>query len=425
MNIKTAKHNYLRHARIVGILLVLAAALPCAPLWASDTQRARTFMLRFRFDRSDLDPTYMNNAQQMDSLKLMLKEAECIDSIVITAASSPEGKVQYNRDLAVRRAESARAFLFQHLAPTFFPRPVPIRIEAQGENWKGLGQSLDARYHESNRDEVIRITISDMPEEEKKSALRKLDGGQTYSHIVRNYMKELRYSTGLVAHTRQPQPLNLMPADAPQPIWPALPPLAPLAVTHFYGDRPKQLRTIAAVKTNLLYDVVTAVNWAVEVPIGKRFSVQIQQVTPWWLSDDNRRCLQILTLGAEGRWWFLPRASKRSGRDYMLGHFVGIYAFSGKGDVQWDNTGRYQADGWSAGVSYGYAMPIGKYFNLEFSVAGGFTDIQTHHYNPSPDWQLLFHDKYGQLPRFLPTKAEVSLVFPIRVRVNNNKGVIK
>ena len=44
----------------------------------------------------------------------------------------------------------------------------------------------------------------------------------------------------------------------------------------------RPLNTVAALKTNLLFDAVTALNFEVEVPIGKRFSVMVEDVFPWW-----------------------------------------------------------------------------------------------------------------------------------------------
>lgn len=41
-------------------------------------------------------------------------------------------------------------------------------------------------------------------------------------------------------------------------------------------------RTILALKTNLLYDAVSWVNFAIEVPIKERFSVLYYHQFPWW-----------------------------------------------------------------------------------------------------------------------------------------------
>ena len=58
-----------------------------------------------------------------------------------------------------------------------------------------------------------------------------------------------------------------------------------------------------ALKTNLLYDAVTALNIEFEVPIGKQWSVAVENLFPWW-EFNNKYCFQLWEMGAEGRYWF-------------------------------------------------------------------------------------------------------------------------
>ena len=159
------------------------------------------------------------------------------------------------------------------------------------------------------------------------------------------------------------------------------------------------------------------------------FSVLYEQHTPWWLSKDNRRCLEFLTFGGEFRWWFAPKTRLETDdmklRDALMGHFVGVHAWGGKADIQWGrNFGCYQFDFISAGLTYGYAMPIGKYLNLEFSISAGYARIPYQHYIPTDDWQILIRDRNnaGTLHYFGPTKAEISLVIPIRAEFKRKGG---
>ena len=158
----------------------------------------------------------------------------------------------------------------------------------------------------------------------------------------------------------------------------------------------------------MLFDAATAVNYALELPVGEDFSVQFQQYTPWWTTRSNRHCLQFLTLGAEIRWWF-------KSDETLQGHFLGAHAWSGTGDLQWKKAVCYQFDFWSAGLTYGYAMPIAKWANLEFSVSAGYASIPYQHYIPTDDYEYLITDRNdaGRMHYFGPTKAEVSLVIPI------------
>lgn len=157
-----------------------------------------------------------------------------------------------------------------------------------------------------------------------------------------------------------------------------------LAFTPELQSRTRR-RTVAAVKTNLLYDAVTALNFAVEIPFGKRFSVQYEHLCPWWNGGPggNKYCLQLLSMGGEARWWFLPRtrewyhpnvlSGKMVQRDALMGHYLGLYGDGGKFDIQTGaKFGCYQTSFWGAGLSYGYTMPVGKWANMEFSLSVGY-----------------------------------------------------
>lgn len=176
-----------------------------------------------------------------------------------------------------------------------------------------------------------------------------------------------------------------------------------------------------AIKTNLLYDAVTALNFEVEVPFkikGEDFSAVYEQHLPWW-HIKNKFCLQFLTFGGEARWWFLPTEAEgyedAEHKDSLLGHFAGTYVWGGLGDIQIGRRfGCSQFEFWSVGLTYGYAMPVSDLFNLEFSLSIGYAHIPYQCYMPSNDWEVLIRDPYrvGTLHYFGPTKAEVSLVFP-------------
>ena len=140
---------------------------------------------------------------------------------------------------------------------------------------------------------------------------------------------------------------------------------------------------------------------------------------PWWTwgQADNEYCIRFLSIGAEARWWF--KTSER-----FNGHFLGLYSESGKYDFEFQRRICYQGEFYSAGLSYGYAMPVGKHLNLEFSLSAGYATMAYRGYNPSPDYEILFRDpaKVGRVHYFGPTKAQISLVVPIKVKTEGGKN---
>ncbi|MBR7156981.1 MAG: DUF3575 domain-containing protein, partial [Bacteroidales bacterium] len=191
-------------------------------------------------------------------------------------------------------------------------------------------------------------------------------------------------------------------------------------------EEPEQTRTLFALKSNLLYDALSLVNYSVELPLYKnKLSMVLYHQFPWWRWGEakNEYCLRFLSVGGEARWWFLPKVheatDRRIRRDKFTGHFLGVYSESGKYDFERQRDICYQGEFWSAGLSYGYAMPIGKRLNMEFSISAGYASIAYRGYTPSEDYEILWRDpdKVGRWHYFGPTKVQVSLVVPITAKI--------
>ena len=126
-------------------------------------------------------------------------------------------------------------------------------------------------------------------------------------------------------------------------------------------------RPLLALKTNLLFDAALMPNVEIEVPVGKRWSVNGEYAFPWWQFDRGKYCMQVLMGGLEGRYWLGSRKS-REDREVLTGHFLGLYAGGGKYDLQWGEKG-YQGEFFiAAGVSYGWATRIARHLHLEFNI---------------------------------------------------------
>lgn len=400
---------------------------------AADGRRTvQAFKLFYVCDEMVIKEDYLDNAAQMDKIRRYLALSPRIDSIAIYAYASPEGPFARNNRLSIGRAEAAKDFILKHSKDLPEDR---IFLHPMDENWEGLREAVEKNYNRHDRERVLRILDDNsVGNDTKKWRLGRLDGGYTWSYLKRNYMPRLRYATWICVWA---EPL---PAVAPVAYTPVLnappqkaPDLRPASVPAPVFQRPDSLRkrTVVALKTNMLYDAVTALNFAVEVPINKNFSIQYEHHCPWWLSKNNRLCLQYLTFGGEFRWWFAPRTKpeteKRKLRDALVGHYLGVYGFGGKFDFQKDREfGCYQGEPLSFGLSYGYSMPVSRHLNIEFSISAGYARIPYRHYVPTPDWEILIRDRdnSGVMHYFGPTKAQISLVIPIRAtfKVKDKKG---
>ena len=173
-------------------------------------------------------------------------------------------------------------------------------------------------------------------------------------------------------------------------------------------EGPVESKTVLAVKNNLLYDLALAPNLEVEIPVGKRWSLNAEYKCPWWLNSKHDFCYQLLSGGVEGRCWL----GNRQKRNRLTGHFIGLYAEGGIYDFQWKGDG-YRGDYYgAAGVTYGYARQLARHLSLEFSFGIGYLTTEYKKYTPyEGDIVWTTSGRYNFIG---PTKAKVSLVWLIK-----------
>lgn len=392
---------------------------------ASSLQSDSSVVMRFRIfypiNESRIVEDYMDNAKSFHSIRKHLEKSPKIDSIVVYSYASPEGPYYLNKRLATERGKAAKQYLLsQFPSDRHFPDSL-IVLNPTAENWEGLREKVYYQYPYDDAEEVLalldRTNISDT---RRKQLLKRLNGGKPWAYILKKIMPQLRYATWVSVW----QSIKVEQAVKPvRDLKVELPPMnQPLYYIGFSPPEEKETKTILALKTNLLYDLVTALNVEVEVPIGNHWSVMIEDVFPWW-EKDNKYCFQLWEMGVEGRYWF---NDNKHHSHKLSGRFVGVYGMSGKYDFQWNRDLNYQGEFWSVGATYGYAFPIGKRFKLELSASVGYLSTAYRHYNPAPDYGELILDPYkqGRVGYFGPTKLKVSLVLPIKYTYKKSGGVL-
>ncbi len=391
----------------------------CLAAFAEDSKTLRepveqNFRLYYRLSDIVIDRTYLDNELQMDTITRYLARSPKIDSIIIYAYASPEGSFLGNKRLAEKRAEAAKAYILANLGPEagtpeIIMKPVP-------EHWGGLYREVEANYHRHDREKVLKILKAEgIGDETRKWRLQQLDNGYTWHLLIRKHMPRLR-TAEWKCHWVPPveiEPLQKLTAQAVKKEKEEI-----TRDTTIRRPAAPAKNYIPALKTNLLYDAATALNVSAEFPVGRNFSIMVEDVFPWWNwgTHGNKYCFQLWEMGIEPRWWF-----KSNGN--LQGHFLGIYGKSAKYDFQNDTRFCYQGEYWSTGVSYGYAMKIGSWLQMEFSLSLGYLQSDYRNYQPSPDYEHLYINKYktGTFSYFGPTKAQVSLVFPIRFGPKTDK----
>lgn len=185
------------------------------------------------------------------------------------------------------------------------------------------------------------------------------------------------------------------------------------------GSAAGSSKVLFALKTNLLYDLALTPNIEVEVPIGRRWSINAEYQYGWWHRKDNTFCWQIEAGGLEGRYWL----GNRQERPVLSGWFVGLFAGGGMYDFQLEKDAGYQGEFYiMMGASAGYVKPIGRNLHLEFSAGVGALVTDYRHYHVIND-ELIKQGLSMKYKAFLPIKAKVSLVWLLHGK--NKKGTVR
>lgn len=400
--------------------------------------------LHFRRDKDRIDPTYMTNARTLHTLDsvMNLGSSEYIDTLQIMAFASPEGPPTYNQRLSERRAESFRQYLLNK-----YPKLTLCSVIAhgKGENWDEFRSLAEADHNLPRRADIL--SIIDNPNltlAQREARIVGLDGGWIYrDYIYPKYYPKLRSGASLfmVYNPTMPTDVNSNPIEVtvaetkPESEFDEGFKAKPISEEVKIG--PRYIRPFA-LKTNLLFDMATLFNIELEVPIGRRFSVLGEWTFPFWGGLGNqggvapvpayseKYTLQMLSGGLELRYWF-PRGARLDQRaqrwgDYnpLSGWFVGAYANVGLYDFQFEGDGIQGEFSLSAGVSAGFAHPIGKHLHMEYSLGVGYLQTEYKHYTPMDGHKIYEYD--GRYTWIGPTKAKVSLVWIPRFKISNKGG---
>lgn len=173
-----------------------------------------------------------------------------------------------------------------------------------------------------------------------------------------------------------------------------------------------------ALKTNLLFDMATALNVEVEVPLADRWSVAGEWMFPWWRNSKSNFTMQLLTGHGEVKYWL----GNRMKHETMTGWNIGLYGGGGKYDFQIFNDDGAQGDFFDIGVSVGYAHKISHNFRMEYSLGFGYlcSDYEAYHRVRNTQYGDIKVVDYPwethRLNWFGPTRARVSLVWMLHYK---------
>ena len=184
-----------------------------------------------------------------------------------------------------------------------------------------------------------------------------------------------------------------------------------------------------SLRTNMLYDLLALPTIGAEFYVGRNISVGAEWTYGWWKTDRKHRYWRAYGGNLIVRRWFGRKAEEKP----LTGHHIGLYAGIFTYDFEFGGTGymggRPGATLWdrsmkTAGIEYGYSLPIAKRLNIDFTIGLGYIGGKYVKYEPKGKGYAW--NSTHRLTWFGPTKAEVSLVWLLgHENVNKKKGGIR
>lgn len=395
-----------------------------------EAKRDTTLDMMIYFDRNarEINKDYMENSKTialLDSLLANPVHAENIDSIILASPASNDGNAEHGISLASGRCEKVKALLCGKYPKVSASK---VSIREGREYWSALRELITDDLAVPDREDVLALMDYHYNNPVKmQDFLQHLDAGIPYRYISSRLLPKLRRTEikiclsypevtagkkvttelATVIEATEFIPIDqetAIVAGAEEKTQPAIKPEKKKAKEH------KEDNTVLALKNNLLYDLALAPNIEIEVPVGRRWSVNAEYKCPWWSMSSKEICYQLLSGGIESRFWLGDRRL----RNRLTGHFVGVYAEGGIYDFQFKGDG-YQGKYYgAAGLSYGYSKQVSQHLALEFSLGIGYLTTEYQKYTPYEE--SLVWMSSGKYNFIGPTKAKISLVWLITKR---------
>ena len=423
------KHGIFILAILMALLSLPESGYAAVPFFTVINDTIRRVVIYFDANETNVNHCYRSNKEAIITLDSLLSgnsDTKYITALNVVSFVSPDGDESYNKSLVTKRNNSIKEFLRRYELVNNVDK---IHFCSKGEDWLEFRKLVASDTNLPDREEVLMLIDYHKDDiAKRKQLLRKLNRGAAYRYMVRNVFPELRRSvitivgeTGIIDREAF-EPVSsvsglfvlkqeeALPKDQPDKPVGESEDKQTCEVDMSEAEEPVKSKTVLAVKNNLLYDLALAPNIEVEIPIGKRWSLNTEYKCPWWLNSKHDFCYQLLSGGMEGRFWL----GNRQKRDRLTGHFIGLYAEGGIYDFQLRGDG-YQGKYYgAAGVTYGYAKQLAQHFSLEFSLGIGYLTTEYKKYTPY-EGDIVWTNS-GRYNFIGPTKAKVSLVWLITTK---------
>ena len=393
------------------------------------TKVSDTGKILFPKASSGIDRDYLSNNEAVAALDSMLasRPASGVKRLVIRSGGSIDGTSAANDRISRERGRSLKDYITSKY-PELSDK---IEFESVGEDWDDLRSSVvsSREISEDTRSRALEIIDSGLSDETKEQRLKQMP---EYEDLYERVFPRQRYARARIEYEEAPEapvvPVETVVESADTlsttdtleivDYVPVVDSIVQVNDTIALKDSvvapallpiPPVVRPIMAVSTNALFDLAITPNFAVEFPIGHKWSVYGEYTFPWWVTRANDQAWQILKWDLGVRSW-LSKHDKKNPMDIMTGHFVGIDLSAGYYDIEPRHTG-WQGEFLAAGVEYGYAWDLGRNWRLDAYVGAGWMGTKYRYYEGDSRDEHLIYQHNGIMNWLGPTKLGVSFKY--------------
>lgn len=385
----------------------------------------------FRVNSTVIDENYLNNGTFFDRVDLLMTTLENnpeieIVSIEIVGTASPEGPAELNNRLSNARMKSLENYLRKHI-------DLPDSIIIHNDHyiaWPHLGQLIESDPNPiAHKEEVLEIIKHNdlvgydamgRKQDGRINEIQAIDGGATWRILINRYFVEMRNAWFIVVTVRhiEPEPKPIPePEPEPEPIPEPEPEPEPEPTPEPEPEpEPEPRVPLMNIKINALEAATLLSNFGMEFRITPRLSFDVMgHYSPYDYFNEARK-VRIFAIQPEVRYWF--------GESLVKGHFVGVHVPVSGFNVQLNDDYRYQDPNralWGVGVSYGYAMPLGKKqkWGVEFTIGVGYMNIVYDVYEGVHNGKLLRTESQHY---FGPTRLGIDFSYRFDMKKNKKQS---
>lgn len=154
----------------------------------------------YKVARYELLRDYKGNASEFrrvdEFMKGFFEDANVtVSDYAIDGYASPEGTFKSNITLSQNRAKTFASYLKK----TYGIADGKMRVEGHGEDWEGLRRAVE-KSNLSNKKAIVSIIDKYSTDVERERAISKLDGGNTYTRLLKDIYPPLRRNTLSVSY---------------------------------------------------------------------------------------------------------------------------------------------------------------------------------------------------------------------------------